>query len=322
MSRSEQLAGSSGPETVGRIDLSECPECGGGLRSVGCETVCVECGLVVEVDRLDRGPEWRACTADSRKRTGAPLTVTRHDRGLSTEIGWNWDANGTPVSGSKRRQLARMRREHARGQWQSKADRNLAYGLGEVQRMMSALELSSAVREQACVLFRRAQSAELLPGRSIEGMAAASVYAACRCSGLSRTLSEISDRARIEYGRVKATYTTLNTEFGLPTKPLTPSAYISRLASECAVSTAVERRARSLALAAEEAEITIGCQPSGFAAACLYTAAQEHSHSLTQAGVAAAANTSTQTVRVHRDAVVELEDTGCDAVGGPSSGRL
>ena len=42
-----------------------CPECGGRLdsdKSHG-ETVCADCGLVVEEDAVDRGPEWRAFDA-------------------------------------------------------------------------------------------------------------------------------------------------------------------------------------------------------------------------------------------------------------------
>mgnify|MGYP002760187302 CR=1 FL=1 len=67
-----------------------CPDCDGQLRTEAEETVCSDCGLVVDTDRIDHGPEWRSFD-DSRtnpKRTGAPLTEARHDRGLSTEIGY------------------------------------------------------------------------------------------------------------------------------------------------------------------------------------------------------------------------------------------
>jgi len=46
-----------------------------------------------------------------------------------------------------------MRREQTRGRFQSKAERNLAYGLGEVRRLASTLELSDSIRDQACQLF-------------------------------------------------------------------------------------------------------------------------------------------------------------------------
>jgi len=198
---------------------NQCPECNGRVTTNAVETVCEECGLVVDEQRIDHGPEWRAFDEDERERTGAPLTAARHDRGLSTEIGRRTDANGNTLSGQKRRRLARMRREQSRGRFQSKAERNLAHGLGEVRRIVSALELSEAIRDQACQLFRSAQNEDLLRGRSIEAIAAASVYGACRCNGLSRLLDEVSEMARVEESRVANAYKTLNEELGLPLSP-------------------------------------------------------------------------------------------------------
>jgi len=101
-----------------------------------------------------------------------------------------------------------------------KAERNLAHGLGEVRRISGALELSNSVRDQACQLFRSAQNENLLRGRSIEAIAAASVYGACRCNGLSRLVGEVSEMARVVESRVTNAYKTLNEELGLPAKPV------------------------------------------------------------------------------------------------------
>jgi len=157
---------------------------------------------------------------------GRPLTAARHDRGLSTEIGRGTDAKGNKLSGKKRQRLARMRREQTRGRFQSKAERNLAHGLGEVRRIASVLELSGSVRDQACQLFRSAQTEDLLRGRSIEAIAAASIYGVCRCNGHSRLLDDVVDAARVEQSRVTNAYKTLNTELGLPTQPVRPSEFI------------------------------------------------------------------------------------------------
>ncbi|MFB6256831.1 MAG: TFIIB-type zinc ribbon-containing protein, partial [Haloplanus sp.] len=45
-----------------------CPECSGSLvtdEEHG-ETVCADCGLVVEEDEIDHGPEWRAFDSSER----------------------------------------------------------------------------------------------------------------------------------------------------------------------------------------------------------------------------------------------------------------
>ena len=70
---------------------------------------------------------WRSFEDNetNSEQTGAPLTPTRHDRGLSTEIWYKIDGSGNTLSGSKHCQLGRLRREHVRGRWRSKAERNL-----------------------------------------------------------------------------------------------------------------------------------------------------------------------------------------------------
>jgi len=284
---------------------NRCPECDGQVMTNTVETVCEDCGLVIDEQRIDLGPEWRSFDKEQRERTGAPLTVARHDRGLSTEIGRGIDAKGNGLSGRKRRQLGRLRREQTRGKWQSKAERNLAHGLGEVRRISSALGLSEAIRNQACALFRSAQSADLLLGRSIEGMAAGSVYGACRCNGLTRTLDDVSKVAQVDRPRVMNCYKTLNAELGLPARPVTPGMFVPRFASELEISDSVRRRAEALAEAAEDGQITTGVSPSGFAGACIYKAARECEQGLTQAQVVAVADVSPVTLRKHRNALME-----------------
>jgi len=199
-----------------------------------------------------------------------------------------------------------MRREQTRGRFQSKAERNLAHGLGEVRRIASVLELSDSVRDQACQLFRSAQTEDLLRGRSIEAIAAASIYGACRCNGHSRLLDDVVDAARVEQSRVANAYKTLNTELGLPTQPVRPSEFIPRLASELDIPAYIRQRARRLAEQSESSGAASGVNPSGFAAACLYKVGREEGRWLTQAEVAAAASVTATTIRSHRDTLNEL----------------
>jgi transcription initiation factor TFIIB len=287
---------------------NQCPECDGWVTTNAVETVCEDCGLVIDEQRIDHGPEWRAYDDEECERTGAPLTVARHDRGLSTEIGRGTDAKGNELSGQKRRRLARMRREQNRGRWRSTAEQNLPHGLGEVRRLASALELSDSVRDQACQLFRSAQNENLLRGRSIEAIAAASVYGACRCNGLSRLVDDVSEMARVAESRVTNAYKTLNEELGLPAEPVSPSMFVPRLASDLECPDEIRQRARTLAEQAEERGVTTGVHPAGVAAACLYKAGKEQGQWVTQSEVAGAANSSTTTIRNHRDTLQQLDD--------------
>ncbi|SFJ36655.1 TFIIB-type zinc ribbon-containing protein, partial [Natronobacterium gregoryi] len=65
-------------------EREQCPECSGRLVSDDerGETVCEDCGLVVDEGEIDRGPEWRAFDSaekDEKSRVGAPTTNMMHD---------------------------------------------------------------------------------------------------------------------------------------------------------------------------------------------------------------------------------------------------
>ena len=271
-----------------------CPECEGRLRSTDTETVCDDCGLVVDETAIDRGPEWRSFADDDTnpERCGAPLTRSRHDRGLSTEIGYS-----TRLKGRKRRRVARMRRQHRRAQVGSKRDRNQVYGFTEIRRLTGQLELPDSLRERACVLFESAQNENLLQGRSIEGFAAAAVYAVCRTASVARTRDEVVAVAAAADAELDAAYDAMNRTLGLPTGPIDPEEYLARFASKLDAPKETERLARELAERATDSGLAAGRNPSGVAAACLYTAARETGVDLTQAEVSDVAGVSAVTVR-------------------------
>jgi len=280
---------------------SGCPECGGLVHTNSIETACEDCGLVLEDRPIDHGPEWQAFDVTERterKRTGPPLTPTRHDQGLSSEIGFDQaDANGSTLSGRKRSQVARLRREHRRGRWSSKAEQNLAHGLSEVRRIVSALDLPRSLRDQACRLYRTAAGEDLIRGRSIEAMAAASVSAACRCAGLPRTFQEVGAMAAVSDERVRNAYRVLTRELELPAVPMEPPEYVPKLTSALDVSTATRQRAVDLAEQLASSGVASGCHPAGVAAGCVYQASLEQGERITQAELADTAEVTPVTIR-------------------------
>jgi transcription initiation factor TFIIB len=270
-----------------------CPECDAQLTTAGDETVCSECGLVVRADRIDHGPEWRSFDDDATnpRRTGAPLTRARHDRGLSTEIGHS------RVKGRKRRQWARLRRQHTRARISTKRERNQVYAFTEIRRITSAESLGDRVRDHACSLFKEAQDADLIRGRSLEGFAAATVYVACRVAGVARTRSEIVTTAKADRAELTAAFDAMNRELGLPVGPIDPVEYVPRFVSQLGFEPVVERRAREYVEQARDAGLIAGRNPGGVAAACVYAAAEELGVPCTQARVADLADVTPVTIR-------------------------
>jgi transcription initiation factor TFIIB len=163
--------------------------------------------------------------------------------------------------------------------------------------VVNALDLPESIQERACVLFESAQDEGLLQGRSIEGFAAAAVYATCRTASVSRTVGEIVEAARADRDELGVAYDALNRDLGLPTGPIDPREYLARFASELDLPPVVERRARELAERAREEGFDNGRNPGGVAAACLYTAAEGTDHAVTQRAAANVADVTPVTLR-------------------------
>jgi transcription initiation factor TFIIB len=310
----------SEPKTVERESTKKverepttCPECNGRLATDAehGEVVCEECGLVVEADGIDRGPEWRAFDSrekDQKSRVGAPTTKMMHDKGLSTSIGWqNKDAYGRTLSSRQRRKMQRLRTWDERFRTRDSKERNLKQALGEIDRMASALGLPENVRETASVIYRRALNENLLPGRSIEGVATASLYAAARQAGMPRSLDEVATVSRVDPMEFKRTYRYIVRELNLEVQPADPESYVGRFASDLNLSDEAEQRARELLRSAKEKGIHSGKSPVGLAAAAVYAASLLVNERVTQHDVSEVANVSEVTIRNRYKELLDAE---------------
>ena len=190
-----------------------CPECGGRSfmedQTRG-ELVCTHCGLVLKEDIIDTGQEWRAFDSEQMKRRargGAPLTFTKHDKGLTTEIGKGL-GELYKVPAKKRAQYYRLTKWHKR-LIESK-DRNLSFAFSELQRIVSFLNLPKSVHERVARYYEEAVNKGLVRGRSIEAVIAALTYAVSRQLGSPRTLDEVAEASGVE--TVSYTHLTLPTK--------------------------------------------------------------------------------------------------------------
>ncbi|WP_319379304.1 transcription initiation factor IIB [uncultured Methanocorpusculum sp.] len=281
-----------------------CPECGSKQLVHDyerAELVCQHCGLVLDDDFIDRGPEWRAFDHDQRmkrSRVGAPMTFTIHDKGLSTMIDWrNRDSYGRAISSKNRAQLYRLRKWQRRIRVSNATERNLAFALSELDRMASALGLPRNVREAAAVVYRDAVDKNLIRGRSIEGVAAAALYAACRQCNVPRTLDEIAEVSRVSRKEIGRTYRFISRELGLKLLPTSPGDYVPRFCSGLGLKGEVQSRAMEILKQAGERELTSGRGPTGVAAAAIYISSILSGERRTQREVADVAGVTEVTIR-------------------------
>lgn len=265
------------------------------------ERVCRECGLVLSGDPIDYGPEWRAFNAeehDRLSRVGAPLTSAMHDRGLTTTIDWrNRDANGHSMSAEKHGQLHRLRVWQERIRTKNAGERNLKYALSEIDRMVSALGVPRPVKETASVIYRRALDADLIRGRSIEGVATSALYTACRKEEIPRSLEEVTAVSRVEQREIGRTYRYITDELDINLEPTDPRQFVPRFCSELDVDTNVESTAMDIIDRTTDRGLHSGKSPTGFAAAAIYAAGLLCDETIPQREVAETAQTTVVTVR-------------------------
>lgn len=276
------------------------------------QITCTNCGLVLTDRIIDEGPEWRAFDQeqrDKRARVGAPLTFTIHDKGLSTMIDWrNRDSYGKDLAPKRRAQIYRLRKWQRRIRVSDATERNLAYALSELDRMASSLGLPRNVREIAAMLYRRAVEQRLIRGRSIEGVAAAALYAACRQSRIPRTLDEVAEVSRVGKKEIGRSYRFIARELRLSIPPTSPIDYVPRFISELKLLGEVQAQAIQILKKAANNGLTSGRGPTGVAAAAIYVASVLANSRRTQREVAAVARVTEVTVRNRYKELVEKLD--------------
>ena len=250
---------------------------------------------------VDQGPEWRSFGDDKgadRIRTGSPTSITYKDMGLSTMVGRsNRDASGKPFASPMRNTMERLRKWDNRAPAFGSTEKNLSVALRELDKMGDKLGVSQAVKERAAYIYRKALERGLLRGRSIIGIAAASLYAAFRDTETPRTLKDIAAVENLSKKAVARDYRILLREMNLSMPVADAAKNVTRIASRVGLSERVARKAIEIIRITEEREISAGKAPMGLAASALYLAGVIEGEVKTQKEIAQAAGVTEVTVR-------------------------
>ena len=284
-------------------EKGKCPKCG-GERFVSDpdngEKVCSTCGLVVEEDVLDTGPEWRAFTVaekDTRSRTGLGATLTLYDKGLSTVFTGDRDASGRLLDTESRIKMDRLRRYDNRSKFDETWRRNLSVAMAELDRMSVLLSIPSSVKERAAFIYRKALKADLIRGRSIDAFVSASLYAACRAAEVPRPIKKISEASTRDHSEVARTYRLLIRELKIRMPVDDPVKFVPSIASRLKLRRDTEQNAVRILRKAKTRYGLSGKDPRGLAAAALYMACLSNNDRRIQKEVATAAGTTEVTLR-------------------------
>ncbi|MHA1727181.1 MAG: transcription initiation factor IIB [Promethearchaeota archaeon] len=261
--------------------INRCPECNSNLviyDSCRGENICNGCGLVLDHHILDTERTGkRAFTTEEkakRERTGAPISILLPDMGLSTVI----DSKAKMSQGMKR-----AIKWNSRLSWNK---RNLLIATTEIKRIGSNLNLPLRVKELAAKIYRKAFKNQLLRGRSIKAMVAASIYYSCRKQKIPRTLQEIVDQTNCIARDIRRSYRILIREFNLKVPSLDPVILIPKYSAELGFSLNVEKTAVKILNIIKKRTSISGKDPKGLVAAAIYLSCQKHNEGKSQSKIA------------------------------------
>ena len=281
-----------------------CPECHSDhlvLDYARGELVCDSCGLVVRDNSIDEGPEWSAYSVeenDRLARTGAPRSYVAGASGLTTVIPLaNRDARGNAIPLREREKFYRMRKLQRHSGHSKPGERSLPETIRTLDRVSSLMGLPRPVKDEAGFICKKALEKGLVRGRSIEGIVAAAVYAACRIDGVPRTLDEIQHFTGVRKKTIGTAYGALLRSLTLRVPPAHPLDYVSRFCTKLGLGNRVQTESLRILKELEKLDGSMSLSPSGTAAAAIYLASLACGERRPQKAIARVAGVSEVTLR-------------------------
>ncbi|MFX1457343.1 MAG: transcription initiation factor IIB family protein [Promethearchaeota archaeon] len=270
---------------------SFCPECGGGIISIHQrgETVCQQCGLVVnekEVDISHSGIRaYSKQEKDKKERTGCPMSILMPDIGLSTII---------DRSKIKSPDLRRAAKWNTHLSWEK---RNMLIAITELKRIGGNLNFPERVKKAAVRLYKEVFKRNLLRGRSINGMIAACAYYVCKQERVPITLQEILDEASINDNIVKKCYKILVRELNLKSQHIDPVALIPRYCADLGLGIHIEQVAVKVLKNFIENTSICGKDPKGLCAGSIYLVSKLKNQKVSQKDISRVIGVTEVTLR-------------------------
>jgi len=261
-----------------------CPECESTIVDDihNGERVCSNCGIVVDEQMADYGPETKGVNLVDKMRLARATghtTFAQHDMGIATEIAiGGTDFSGKKINSSVSNQMQNLRKWQQRVRVTSPRERRLTNVLGKITETCESCNLSKNVIETAAKIYRSLDGKNIeVKGKSVISITIAVVYLACKQCDVVRSLEEICKDVCLEKD-VKAKsklaakyYRNLVLEMGHEVTPVvTMDKYISKIANLTKTDVRVERLALEIAEKAQVQGITDGKAPNGIASAYMY----------------------------------------------------
>jgi transcription initiation factor TFIIB len=263
------------------------------------EITCHDCGVVLKIV-IYTGSETTGFTPDGepKKRTGLPMSFSVPDKGLATMISKIVkDAHGNTLPPETIKKMFRLKKWQQYSINSQNYGRNLNYAMAHIRTTCDILHLPYIIKEKAALIYRQALKKGLVRGRSIEGIADASIYAVCRMNNLPISLKEIEECSIEEKRDIARNYRLILEKLHLKPHPPEAIRIIIKTANNLGISLETQQQAAEIIEKAKQMKITQGKNPISLAAATLYLACLIKEEKMTQKILSEATGISQVSIR-------------------------
>jgi len=263
------------------------------------EIFCASCGLVIDEKTNHSG--YESSFDDEQKntrRTGAPITLSRNDFGLSTVINSeNIDVHGKSIPFAFSSTVKRIRIQDAKSRLAKHSDTSFNVAFDFLERLQDKLGVSNSVKETAAYIYRKALERKITSGRPIYSVASASMYIACRNTRTLRNLSDIATAANIKRTSIAQSYRAIVKQLDLKMSLVNQSDFILKISNTLKISAGTKNLAIEILKKATELDMMAGRDPVGMASAAIYYSNMIRHDGFSQIQIANASGITAVTIR-------------------------
>ena len=293
----------------------QCSLCKGNLVATDVDVVCSKCGTVAD-DKISDDSRDYENKDGSGGRVGPPTNqMWKLNENSSVISQTGKDASGRRITGQNKAMVNRISVWDRRAKSSGARTRNKANS--EITRISEILHIPEQIKQRGAEIYRECEKRKMLAGRKATVFSVACLYVSCRENGISKTLSEFAEASFAKRNDLGAYYRTIVRELDVKTKVMSPTSYLSRIATNAVppLSVTVQKQAMDLL---ESYDDKAGKDPVGLAAAALYYVAKLKNLNHSQRVICTAAGITELTIRNRVDDFRGFDQARC-ANGGSSS---
>ena len=292
----------------------QCNLCKGNLVATDVDVVCSKCGTVADEKIVDDSRDYENKDG-SGGRVGPPTNqMWKLNENSSVISQTGKDASGRRITGQNKAMVNRISVWDRRAKSRGARTRNKANS--EITRISEILHIPEQIKQRGAEIYRECEKRKMLAGRKAAVFSVACLYVSCRENGISKTLSEFAEASFAKRNDLGAYYRTIVQELDVKTKVMSPTSYLSRIATNAVPPLSVTVQKQAMVLL-ESYDDKAGKDPVGLAAAALYYVAKLKNLNHSQRVICTAAGITELTIRNRVDDFRGFDQARC-ANGGSS----